>query len=290
MELEVNNLSLYHTLECGQAFRWDKLHDGSYFGIVGKNAFLIYQKRERLEIISTIEDSINWAKIYFALDIDLERILRKIDTDEYIHTAIKSCSGLRILRQEPWETLASFILSSNNSIQNIKRMIKTLSQRLGSKIELNGHQGYSFPSPYSIVKNKGVVNTCRLGFRRDYLIETAEMITNGDIDLEGLRELPYKSLREKLFKLKGVGPKVADCVALFAFEKSESFPVDVWIKRILQKLYFSNKVVNDKKLYSFARKHFGRYCGYAQEYLYCYYRLKIPQEITSQKVGQEPKR
>lgn len=274
MGLEVSNLSLYHTLECGQAFRWKRDPDGSYFGIEGDDAFILNQKNNRLEITTTNKSPEEWAIRYLSLDIDLGIILTEIDKDEYIHSAIESCNGLRVLRQNPWETLASFILSSNNSIPNIQRMIENLSQRLGKRIGLEGYQGYLFPSPYSIATNRDIAGSCRLGFRCDYLVAASEMIKEGEIDMARLNRLPYDALREELLKFKGVGPKIADCVALFAFGKYESFPVDVWIKKIMQKLYFKGRRVSDKKIRDFGREYFGRFCGYAQEYLYCYFRMK----------------
>ncbi len=274
MELEVDNLSLYHTLECGQAFRWKRTPEGSYYGIEGEDAFILHQKGNRLKITTTNKSPREWATRYLALDIELAKILKEIDRDEHIHTAIESCKGLRVLRQNPWETLASFILSSNNSIPNIQRMIENLSLRLGRRIELEGLFGFSFPSPQAIAANRHIIDTCRLGFRCDYLVDAAEAITKGDIDLITLKGMEYEELRERLMGIRGVGPKISDCVALFAFGKYESFPIDVWIKRTMQWLYFKDRKVSDKKIWNFGREHFGRFCGYAQEYLYCHFRMK----------------
>ncbi|PIP11776.1 MAG: 8-oxoguanine DNA glycosylase [bacterium (Candidatus Stahlbacteria) CG08_land_8_20_14_0_20_40_26] len=284
--MEINNLSLYYTLECGQTFRWRRTSDCSYFGIVEENAFIIRQHGNIFEITSTESDVEEWARRYFALDIDLNNILLEIDRDEHIHKAIKSCRGLHILRQEAWETLASYILSANNNIPNIKRMVENLSQRLGERREIEGYSGFTFPSPSAILKNKDIVNKCRLGFRCDYLIKAAEMIREERIELVKISRLSYEECREELMKIMGVGGKIADCVALFSFGMYEAFPVDVWIRRIIRNLYFSNNKVSNREIRHFAMRYFGRYCGYAQEYLYCHYRLNKPEGITSQTVEQ----
>ncbi|OYD15560.1 hypothetical protein CH333_05390 [candidate division WOR-3 bacterium JGI_Cruoil_03_44_89] len=286
--IAIGNLSLYYTLECGQTFRWKRTPGGSYFGIVGGDAFLIKQHGNILEIASTERNVGEWARKYFVLDVDLESILHEIDRDEHIHEAIVSCGGLRILRQEPWETLASYILSANNNIPNIKRMVENLSRRLGRIRGLEGYSGFTFPSPSAITKNKDTVSKCGLGFRCDYLVEAAETIKEGREDLERIGVLPYKECREELMKFRGVGAKIADCVALFSFGMYEAFPVDVWIRRTLRNLYFPDGGVGDKQIWHFARQYFGRYCGYAQEYLYCHYRLKRARGLTSRTAGRAP--
>jgi N-glycosylase/DNA lyase len=283
--MEVTNLSLYHTLECGQTFRWRRSSDGSYFGIVEGSAFIIRQRENILEVTSTERNVERWARKYFALDVDLESVLLEIDRDEYIHKAIESCRGLHILRQEPWETLASYIFSANNNIPNIKRMVENLSQRLGKRRDIGGYSGFTFPSPSTIIKNKNVVSKCRLGFRYDYLIEAAEMISEGSIKLERIERLSYKECRENLMKIKGVGTKIADCVVLFSFGMYEAFPVDIWIRRIIRNLYFPGRKVGDEQIKHFARDYFGRYCGYAQEYLYCHYRLNQSQGLPHEQWG-----
>ncbi len=283
--MEIADLSLYYTLECGQTFRWRRISKGSYFGIVREDAFIIKEHENIIEVTSK-KKNIEKIRRYFALDEGLGNILSEIDKDEHIHKAVESCRGLRILRQEPWETLASYILSANNNIPNIKRMIENLCQRLGKRREIGGYSGFTFPSPTTVTKNKNIVNKCRLGFRCDYLLEAAEIIKDGRIELETVGRLPYEECREKLMEIKGVGGKIADCVVLFSFGMYEAFPVDVWIRRIIRNLYFSNREVGDKQIRHFAMRYFGRYCGYAQEYLYCHYRLNQPKGITSQTVEQ----
>lgn len=212
---------------------------------------------------------------YFGLKEDLPFILNSIDVDGYIHKAIVRFHGLRILNQEHWECLASYILSSYNNIPRIKKMIEGVSKAFGRRLKLDSVERYSFPDAEKIAgEDIGKLRRLGLGFRAEYLKEAARKIASGKFDLRHLEELSYEEAREKLISLKGVGEKVADCILLFSFSKYEAFPVDVWIKRGIEKLYFRGKSVPPKRITEFARDHFGRYAGYAQEYLYHYFRCK----------------
>lgn len=272
--LPVSDFNLEHTLECGQAFRWEKI-GGFYYGIIGGKLLRVKYEGRRLMCESdSLLDKKETAD-YFGLNEDLSRILKEIDVDKHIHKAVSRFRGLQILNQEHWECLASFILSSYNNIPRIKKMIIRLSEDFGKKLTLGPVEGYSFPTAAKIAKTKtGDLKRSGLGFRAEYLKDTAYKIASGKLDLTGLEDLNYEEARRHLLSLKGVGEKVADCVLLFSFKRYEAFPVDVWIKRGVEDLYFNGKSVPPKKITEFARGHFGRYAGYAQEYLYHYLRCE----------------
>jgi N-glycosylase/DNA lyase len=272
--LPAADLNLEHTLECGQAFRWEE-RDGFYYGVIGER--LLRVKYDGRRLICESDHPLNKKETseYFGLNEDLPCILREIDVDRHIHRAILKFRGLRILNQGHWECMASFILSSYNNIPRIKKMISKLSEKFGKRLILGQLERYSFPTAEKIAKAKiGDLRKLGLGFRAEYLKAAAYRIATGRLDLNGLEDLNYEETKKRLISLKGVGEKVADCVLLFSFKKYEAFPVDVWIKRGIEDLYFKGSPVSSKKIAEFARGHFGRYAGYAQEYLYHYFRHK----------------
>lgn len=259
------NLEL--TLSCGQVFRWEKKE--RWTGVVKGTVIRAEQEGSELVIESTPDRK--FIQDYFRLDDDLEKIYSEIGKDELMNSLIHKFRGLRLIRQDPWECLASYICSSNNTIRNIKNSIRLMCECFGNRIE-NGF--YSFPTPEAL----GHVEicdmaSCRMGFRAPNLRSAASMIAEGEFDLYGIKDLSYKEGRAELTKIKGVGNKIADCVLLFAFGKLESFPVDTHIEQIMEKYYSENfrNVKKSKKrdaIADFARSYFGNCCGYAQEYLY----------------------
>ena len=272
--LPVSDFNLEHTLECGQAFRWEKT-GGFYYGVIGERLLRVKYDGRRLICESDRPLNKKEAAEYFGLNEDLPCILREIDVDKHIHKAVLKFRGLRILNQGHWECLASFILSSYNNIPRIKKMIGKLSENFGKRLTLGRVEGYSFPTAAKIAKVKiGDLRRLGLGFRAEYLKDAARKISSGKLDLDRLEDLNYEEAKKDLISLKGVGEKVADCALLFSFKKYEAFPVDVWIKRGIEDLYFKRRAVAQKKIAEFARGRFGRYAGYAQEYLYHYLRHK----------------
>lgn len=274
LTLPVSDFNLEHTLECGQAFRWEKL-DGSYIGVIGDALVKVAFDGRRLAIEAS--SPVNEKKIadYFGLNEDLPRIYKEIGKDPHIRKAIKKFHGLRILNQDRWECLASFILSSYNNIPRIKKMIAGLSGRFGRRLVLDNIEGYSFPAAEKIAKaDMKSLKGLGLGFRAAYIKDTAQKIASKKFDLDKLEDLNYGEAKKRLLSLKGVGEKVADCALLFSFRKYEAFPVDVWIKRGVERLYFGGKAVAPDKAAAFARERFGPYAGYAQEYLYHYLRCE----------------
>lgn len=276
--------SLEHTLDCGQLFRWKKLGDW-WYGVAADRVIKIKQSGERL-IFHVFPETANQGFIenYLRLDDNLPSILSEISKDEHMREAIRLFCGLRISRQEPWECLISYICATYKSIPAIKKMIFNISRRFGKNLTFDGYDLYTFPKPTDLAQAcPKELRSCGLGFRAERVLETAKIVDSGEFALEALKRLDYGKARRELLVLPGVGPKVADCVLLFSLEKLEAFPIDVWMKRAATNLYASHfdssfiKRVSSKgsitpKEYgiisSFGREYFGRYAGYAQEYLF----------------------
>ncbi len=272
--LPVSDFNLEHTLECGQAFRWEN-SGGLYLGVIDKKFVKVDYNGTHLIVLC--DEPLDKPSVagYFGLNENLGAILKEIDVDEHMHKAIMKFRGLRILNQGHWECLASFILSSYNNIPRIKGMIERLSARFGKKLVLGNLSRYSFPAPEDVAAAEPkALKEIGFGFRAEYIKEAAKKIALKEFDLRALEDLNYKEAKGRLLSLKGVGEKIADCVLLFSFKRYEAFPVDVWIKRGVEKLYFKGRPVAPKKILEFARVHFGRYAGYAQEYLYHYLRCE----------------
>jgi len=265
--------SLDRSLGCGQVFRWDQTEDGWWYGVV--NGQVIRIRQEGRQIIYHGAPG-SFIKNYFSLDLDLISILASIDHDPIIHTAISLNNGLRIIRQPRWECLISYICSTNSNIPTIRRRIASIAEQFGKPIDFEGEIYFTFPEPSSISCGElEDLTPCRLGYRQPYIFGTSCSVTDEKYWGEMIEKLPYEDARKELIKLKGVGPKAADCILLFAFQKYESFPVDVWIRRIMRENYLPDLLKNTPltvrdydTIRNFARNHFGIYCGYAQEYLY----------------------
>ena len=203
-------------------------------------------------------------------------ILKSIDRDPFIHTAINRCTGLRLIRQPKWECLISYICSTNSNIPMIRRRIAAIAQLFGKEINFEDKTYFSFPDPSTIsCSGEHAITECKLGYRAPYVLDTACKIADLKHWEDSITALPYEDARRQLMKLSGVGPKAADCILLFAFQKYEAFPVDVWIRRIMHQNYIKNLNTSSAlttgeydEIRRFAKKHFGEYCGYAQEYLY----------------------
>jgi N-glycosylase/DNA lyase len=284
LKIDKNSFSLDSTLNCGQLFRWKK-HDDWWYGIVDSEIFKVRQNNEDLEFEGVNRERI---KHYFRLDDNLTEITQKINKDAFTQDALQKFPGLRIVRQSPWECLISFICSTIKNIPAIKDMIGNLSAKFGKEIYFQGITFYAFPNP-SALANATVkeLRECRLGFRAERVIATAKIIHKQKTDFESLKKLNYIQSKKTLMELPGVGNKVADCVLLFSLDHLEAFPIDVWMKRVIQKYYSSHfdkkfikadtndhSITNKKynAMSSFARNYFGEYAGYAQEYLFHYIR------------------
>lgn len=266
--------SLDQTLGCGQVFRWDRTPDGWWYGVVGDRVIKCRQEHETLTYEGAPESFI---RHYFALDTDLFTVTASIDNDPFIRTAIERCRGLRLIRQPEWECLCSYICATNSNIPMIKRRIASIAKEFGKKISFEGNTYYAFPGPGDISCTGDVASLaeCRLGYRSPYVFDTACGIADKKQWEKTIHSLSYDDARRELVKLSGIGPKAADCILLFAFQKYESFPVDVWIRRIMRDHYIPSLNASPSltgweydTIRLFARRHFGEYCGYAQEYLY----------------------
>jgi N-glycosylase/DNA lyase len=278
-------LDLALTLSCGQAFRWD-LRDGWWEGVVGDRLWRVRQDGDRVVFQGP---GIRAVRSYFALDEDLSGILSSIDRDPVIHRSIGACRGLRILRQDPWEILISFICSTNTNIPRIRKMITSLAAGFGEAVPYAGKPLYSFPRPESLAEYCGDdLGACRLGYRERYVAETAVKVAEDSGLLGRIAGLPFAEARAALLSLPGVGPKAADCTLLFGYHRLEAFPVDVWIRRIMYAYYLmpppgsrepSEK--EDRRIRRFGREHFGAYAGYAQEYLFCARELLAGRRVRS---------
>jgi N-glycosylase/DNA lyase len=294
MELKLNQLkvpfNLSHTLVCGQLFRWKKLGEW-WYGIVGDRIIKIKQNDDNLNFYFFPETANNgFIEKYLRLDDDLPFIFSKIIKDDMMKKAIKQFFGLRLVRQEPWECLVSYICATFKGIPAIKKMINNISKCFGEKLSFDGYEFYTFPRPHQLAQiSPKNLRTCGLGFRAERVSETAKMIDNEKISLVKLKSLDYYEAKRELLALPGVGQKVADCVLLFSMEKLEAFPIDVWIKRAITNIYsrhfnssFIKRIERKSSLTtkeyetigSFGRKYFGNYAGYAQEYLFHFLRMK----------------
>ena len=287
-QLSAPDFSLRESLESGQAFRWRPSH-GGYHGFIQGSTVKVRQD-ETVLTVETIDPHLQPEHLirYFGLDLDLTAILSSIDVDAQIHDAIARHRGLRILRQEPWECLASFICSSFNNIKRIQLMIERLCQAYGVPVGFNGFSGCAFPTPGAIAAApERHLRALGLGFRASYLKATAKMVANGQLAVESLRRCDYRATKTALLHCDGVGDKVADCVALFGFEKYEAFPVDVWMARAMR-YYFRRQKMTPKRIEEFAHRHFGRYAGFAQQYLYQYVRLARTAHRVAPAAGRSP--
>ena len=313
------------TLNSGQVFRWQHV-ENSWHGVIGKHFMRLTQKENGIQAKTTapVADW-NFLREFLQTEIDFDAVLRAFPDDEPMRNAVAACRGLRLLRQDPWECLASFILSSTKQIIQIRQIISLLCERFGEPIPLMRSTGpwpvvlgvapetvgrgqtliptdkqqrtvsdkirrdagfdgrdarathwKTFPTPERIARlDEAQLRDCKMGFRAPNLLAAARQIAEEKFDLEKIRRLDYAEAREELMKLRGVGGKIADCVLLFAYGFDSAFPVDVWIERALQRLYFPRRRASEPRLRRFAATHFGPHAGYAQQYLFHYMRTKL---------------
>lgn len=265
-----------HIFECGQCFRWNKQKDGSYTGIFKENVVNVKKENNRIIFKGICKENIKEECIdYFDLDTDYDNIKNKLsNVDDYLKTSIEYGEGIRILNQDLWETLISFIISANNNIPRIKGIIERISKKYGKKIVWNNNEYYTFPTPKEL--SKASVEDLRnlgLGFRDVRVYETTRIINENPNKLNELEdEKDVNRLREELLEFPGVGPKVADCVMLFStLKRLEVFPIDVWVRRVMNELYIKNEdetKINKKEIEQLAKTKYGNLAGIAQQYLF----------------------
>lgn len=272
----VKSFNLTHIFECGQCFRWNENPDGSYTGIVKENVINIKMNKQDIIVKSFGKDDLEELFYnYFDMKRDYDKIknkLRKIDN--HMEKSILYGEGIRLLNQDLWETIISFIISANNNIPRIKGIIERISKKYGNQIVWNGEEYYTFPTPEQL--GKATVEDLRslgLGFRDVRVFKITQKVLNKEIDLHQLHaELDTEIVREKLLELPGVGPKVADCILLFStLKRFNVFPIDVWVRRVMNDLYIKNEdetKVDKKLILGVANEKFGDLCGIAQQYLF----------------------
>ncbi|MBQ8740382.1 MAG: DNA-3-methyladenine glycosylase 2 family protein [Clostridia bacterium] len=253
------NFDLAQTLDCGQAFRWRKNDNGVWQGIAFGRYIELYENNGDIIINgSSKEDFEKLWKNYFDLERDYAQIIKEISIDPTVKKAAEYSNGIRLLNQEPWEALCSFIISQNNNIPRIKGIVERLCENFGEKI----NDGYTFPSAETVAKlTLDELSVIRSGFRAKYILDAAQKVVSGEIVLEALKDTDYDNAREILMTIKGVGPKVADCVLLYGLGHKNAFPRDVWINRALQQMFNGNIPDCAKK-----------YGGIVQQYIFHYIR------------------
>lgn len=256
----IRDFDLSETLTCGQCFRWKDSGNGSFSGVVRGKAVSVGIDGDRLIITNASEDDRAMWHDYFDLDLDYGEARKRIaDLHSTMREAARFAPGIRILRQEPFEALISFIISQNNNIKRISGIVDRLCENFGEPIG----GGYAFPTAGRLAAlEPDDLAPIRAGFRHRYIIDAARKVHSGQIDLEKLRELPYAEAQRELMTITGVGVKVADCVLLYGLHRMDSFPMDVWMKRAMATLFSDI----DPAL-------FGKYAGIAQQYIYHYARM-----------------
>lgn len=311
---EIRNFDPKHIFECGQAFRWTVEKDESYTTIAYGKVLNVKKENDNIILSNTNMEDFNqiWYN-YFDLGRDYDEIKKELSKDPILYKAIKFGEGIRILNQDPFEMIISFIISANNQIPRIKKSIELLSHNYGEKIsnkrkilhyaqnEDGGHsesicgvdnichpeqnegfktegefsypEYYSFPTPEKLAEAnpEDLREICKVGFRDARIVETSKIIANGGMDLNKIFEVSRNEGKEILMTLPGVGPKVSDCILLFAFNKDDAFPVDVWVKRVMEHFYLKEET-NVKLIGTHGDRLFGNLAGFAQQYLFYYAR------------------
>ena len=265
-----------HIFECGQCFRWNQETDGSYTGVLENNVLNVTLENGQIIFQGICDGNIQEiVTSYFDLDRDYRKIQENLSKiDEPLKTSIQYGKGIRLLNQDLWETIISFIISANNNIPRIKGIIERLAKNYGNKIEWKDKIYYAFPTPQQLAKaDIADLRALGLGFRDQRVYETTQIVLNKEVDLQKLsKETDSRKIREILLTLPGVGPKVADCIMLFSTLKClDVFPVDVWVRRVMNELYFQlpeEKNLKREQIEKLAYEKYGNLAGIAQQYLF----------------------
>lgn len=273
---EYDSFVISQSLECGQCFRFEKLGDENYLVIAYNKLLRIYKDNDFIVFENTTqEDFENIWKHYFDFERDYIKIKNKLSQEDLtLKKAIEYAPGIRIFNQEFFECFISFIISQNNRIPMIKKVIENISIKYGNYLgKVNDKDYYSFPTVEQLAKaDEEGLKECKTGFRAKYIIDAIDNILSGKINEKLFSDMSTEKLRELLINVKGVGPKVSDCVLLFSCGRSEAFPTDVWVKRVMSHFYFDGNDTPIKQIHEFAYKKFGDFAGFAQQYLFNYAR------------------
>ena len=281
-KIRAPDFDLEKTLDSGQVFHWQKVGDG-FVGTIGDCALYLEQRGEFLKVCfggppkPTREPRVLPGIVarYFALDHPLGEICDSFPKDPVMNAARGFCRGLRIIRQPKWECLATFICSSMKQVAHIRQISLALRKRFGEQRRIDDRLVYTFASPRRLAQaSEKELRQCKLGYRAKNLRATARLVSSGQADLEAWSRLSDAELRKQLRALPGVGPKIANCVMLFAYERLRAFPIDVWIERVLKQHYFSRRrKMTAQRLRQFSETYFGEHGGYAQQYLFHHARM-----------------
>lgn len=284
IETNANNLvitdqsdfMLSHIFDCGQCFRFNENADGSYTGTAFGRTIRISQSDDKIILHNTSPEDFNnvWFD-YLNLGKDYSAIKKSLteDGDKVMLAAVEYGSGIRILNQDLWETMISFIISASNNIPRIKKIISLLCENFGDAHEFEGNTYYSFPTPERIAElTLEELSVIRAGFRDKYILNCAKQVVAGEINLDEIKSMPTPQAKKALMNIWGIGNKVSDCILLFGLAREDAFPVDVWIKRVMEYCYFNNEKQDIKVISAFADKKFGKLGGIAQQYLFFYAR------------------
>jgi len=267
--LKQYKIDLENTINSGQVFLWKKDHD-NWYGINGQDVL-------KINTFGKIKTFSKNKTDFFRENDNIEKIVKSISKDEVTRAAVLKYNGLRLIRQNPFQCLISFIVSSNSNIQKIKNTLENLCMNFGKKVNFDGLEFFLFPDP-KILANASLqeIKKCGPGYRSEFIIKASQMIQASKVDFEHLKNCHYQEAKELIMEIPGIGNKVADCILLFSLEKLDAFPLDRWMIRILEKYYpnifdISTKTITDKQynlLHEKITEYFGPYCGYAQQFLF----------------------
>lgn len=270
---DVKNFELSHIFDCGQCFRWKQQENGNYIGVAFQKVIEVEKTNNDVILYNTNEEEFKniWCN-YFDLYRDYDAIKEILSKDELLKKSVEFGWGIRLLQQQPFEIIISFIISANNRIPMIKRAINNMAEKWGKPIIYKDKTYYTFPSIDDLQScTIDELEKCGTGFRAKYIKNTIDAILSGDIDITYIKDLDDDICHNELQKISGVGPKVGDCIMLFSMNKYSAFPVDVWVKRAMQHFYLAPDV-SLKKIRDFGRDKFGQLSGFAQQYLFYYAR------------------
>lgn len=270
---DISNFHLKKTFECGQCFRWNEVNENEYEGIIKDRVVKIKQENNRFIFYDVSREFFDTVLVdYFSFNEDYERIDKLINTDSHIDKCIKYGNGIRLLKQDLFETIISFIISSNNNIPRIKKIINDICKNYGGEIKYNNKIYYSFPTPDSLAKaSLEDLFNLKMGYRNKYIFDAAQKISSKEIDLNKIENMETTAAKEELMKIKGIGQKVADCILLFSLKRYELCPQDVWVKKIFKNRYNLTDLTFEKG-FNLAKSKWGEYAGIAQQYLFYYER------------------
>lgn len=283
--LSVQEYDLAATLSSGQVFNWEQ-NSSDWTGVVQGRWVRLTAKPGTIEVqVAGPQNDWSWLTNFLQSEVNLAETIATFPVDdEHLRAAVRACRGLRLLRQDPWECLASFILSSTKQIVQIRQIVRLLSERYGQPIATAAEDkpAYAFSTPGRIAAlSEADLRACKMGFRAPYLLAAARRVAEGEVDLNGVSHLTLTEARQQLLQFDGVGEKIADCVLLFAYGFPQAFPVDVWVQRVLTQYYFRNRKVRPERLRRFVSEHFGANAGYCQQYLFHHIRMTNGKEISA---------